>query len=673
MVSVAGALGIGSGIDTQQLVADLVAAQREPRDAAIASRAERNSARISALAQVRAGLDGLAGALDGLARSGALGPQPRSSDPTAVGLTRTTGAAVEPFSRTLEVTRLAAAQTLSSRRFVSASEPVGFGTLTIEFGSATTSGEDITGFAPDAARPATTLTIAAGNDSLAGLRDAINAAGIGLSASIVNDGGGVRLQVKGQSGTDNAFRIVAAPAPGSPAAGGLEDFAFTPGESTLALSSAAANAAFYIDGLAVERTTNLVTDLVDGYTFELKRAQAGTLVKLAADRDALQLADVAQSFVEAYNEVQAVIASASRGRTADTEAGPLFGQSAVRSLADQLALLTSRPLATGSETVTLAEIGIRTNRDGTLAIDSAALDAAIARDPTMFEKLFAPSQAASDSGVTIVSALSATRPGTYNVTNVTPATSGTYAGLAVPNAFDFPVDIGALNASFTIELDGAAPLTLSLPVGSYVSGASLAAAFENAINSSPALVPPGARVRVGWDAGTFRFLSLALGTRSKITVNGLEPALASRLGLATGTAIDGVDAAGTIAGVAAIGNGERLTASASSAAAGLSLSIGAATPAGFTVTIGEGLSGVVKGIQESLNGSDGGLGAAQSRYEAELSDLSEESIEVAQNSDEYSARLSRQFAAMERAVAAYKSIGDFLTQQIDAWNAQLSQ
>lgn len=670
MVSVAGALGIGSGIDTQKLVADLVAAQRKTRDTALATRSERNSARISALAQVRAGLDSLASALDSLGKSGALGAQPVSADPTIVAVSRRPGATPAPFTRTVEVNRLAAAQTLASRRFASATEPVGLGTLTFSFGTATVAGGDITGLAADPARAAKTVTIGAGQDSLAGLRDAINAAGTGVTATIVNDGDGVRLQLRGESGATNGFQIAVTPATGSPAGGALADFAFAPGASALDLSSEAVNARLTVDGLAVERRGNFVTDLVDGFALDLRRAAPGTPVKLTADRDPAQLAAVAQSFVEAYNGVQGLIREAAKGRTADTDAGPLYGQAAIRSLADQLAQLTSRRLATGSGSVSLAEVGIRTQRDGSLAVDADALDAAIARDPTVFEKLFAPSQAASDGGVRIANAVGAAKPGTYEVTGVSPATAGSFVGIAVPAAFDFPVDVSAANASFTLELDGGAPLSLSLAVGSYTSGAALAAAFEAAINNSASLVPPGTRVRVGWDAGTFRFLSLALGSRSAVRISGLDPALATRLGLDGASATAGVNAAGTIAGVEAIGNGTRLSASASSSASGLSLDIGAVTASSFTVSVGEGLSGAVARIRDSLNRGDGGLVATAARFEKETKSISDESAKISARSDEYSTSLARQFAAMERAVASYKSIGEFLTQQIDAWNNQ---
>ncbi len=252
MFSVANVLGAGSGIDTQRLVADLTAAQRAPRDAAITARVERNQARISALGQLRSGLDAFSNALTGLARSGALGPQPSSSDSAIINVTRAAAGQPATFSQSIEVTQLAKAQTLSSRRFASANEPVGFGQLTITLGTATTSAGAITGLAPDAARTPKTITIDAGKDSLAGLRDAINAAGAGVSAAIVNDGGGVRLQIRGETGAANGFQITATPTTGSPAGNALTDFDFRQAASTLALSTEAQDARLVVDGLQVE-------------------------------------------------------------------------------------------------------------------------------------------------------------------------------------------------------------------------------------------------------------------------------------------------------------------------------------------------------------------------------------------------------------------------------------
>lgn len=666
MATISNTLGVGSGIDTQKLVSDLVAAQRAPRDRAVADRTQRNQARISALGQLRAGLSSFAGALTSLANSGSLGPQPASSDATTATIRRTGTAPGPAFSQAVEVTALAQAQVLSSRRFTSATEPVGLGSLSIEFGTADVTGGALTGFTPDSARAAKTLTIDSSKDSLSGLRDAINASGTGLSASIVNDGAGVRLQVRGQSGAANAFRITASPTPGSPAGTALGDFSFLPGQSGFSATGTAANARLVVDGLPVERASNSITDLVPGYTVDLQKAAPGTTVRLSAERNSAGMADLANSFVEAYNSLRAQITAASKGRTADGDAGPLFGQSAVRSLSDQLAQLTARPLATGSGSVSLADIGIKTQRDGTLALDSELFQTAIDADPTLMERLFAPSQSVSTGAVSILSAVGAAKPGSYAVTNARPATSGSFTGTAASLALPVVIDPGA--GGFTVELDGAAPLPLSLASGSYASGESVASAFESAINDAPAVRAAGSRVRVGWDGSVFRFVSTRLGQKSAIAIGGLDSALATSLGLATGTSTPGTAASGEIGGVPAVGNGSRLIASASSAAAGLSLDLGAGVPAGFSVTIGEGLSGAVARMEKELGGAGGTFSATQARFDREAKALTDETTAITARSTAYSDSLTRQFTAMERAVASYKSIGSFLTQQIDSWN-----
>ena len=216
-------LGVGSGIDTAQLIADLTRAERTPREAALTARRDRGQARISALAQVRQGLDAVAAAFSALASSGQLGLQPASADPAVVGIRREGASASAALDSTVEVLRLASAQTLTSRRFADAAAPVGFGTLTITRGAVTTSGGAVTGFAPDAALAPVTISIGPGNDSLAGVRDAINAAGAGVTATIVNDGLGARLSLRGAVGQGGGFTITAAPTAGSPAGLGLAD------------------------------------------------------------------------------------------------------------------------------------------------------------------------------------------------------------------------------------------------------------------------------------------------------------------------------------------------------------------------------------------------------------------------------------------------------------------
>lgn len=668
-MSILTTLGTGSGIDTARLITDLSAAQREPRLAALTQRSERTQARISALGQVRAGLDAFVGALDSLSKSGALGPQPRSGDATIVGVTRNPAVAdPAPLSASIEVVRLAAAQTLTSARRADAAVPVGFGTLTFQSGRTTTAAGDVTAFAADAARPPVTITIDATNDSLGGLRDAINAAKAGVTASIVNDGVGARLVLKGVSGAADGFTVTAAATAGSPAGLGLADFGFAPGASELDIAAEATDARMIVDGLAVERATNLITDVVAGYTLDLKRAAVATPVALSAARDPEQLRAALSDFVGAYNEVNSLIAAFARPGSAREAAGALYGQSAVRQLRAELQGLTARPLASGTGGITLAEVGVRTARDGSLSVDGATLDAAIAADPALLEKLFAPSQAADATGVSITSAQGAAKPGQYALSDIVAATAARLTGAAVPGAFDFPIAVDATNASFTAMLDGLGPLLLNLSVGSYTNGAALASAFQNAINSNPQVLAAGRAVTVGWDSGRFLFLSRYAGSRSAVTLAGLDATLAARTGLDAAVEGAGSDAAGKIGGVAAIGNGSRLSASAASAASGLVLEIGSAALATGNVRVSEGLSGALGRIRDSLSRGSGGLVAANDGYARESAAQEAEAEVIDSRALAYEEGLRRQFNAMDRAVAAYKSVGEFLTQQIDYWS-----
>ncbi|MFN3287960.1 MAG: hypothetical protein ACK40H_05880, partial [Sphingomonadaceae bacterium] len=210
-------------------------------------------------------------------------------------------------------------------------------------------------------------------------------------------------------------------------------------------------------------------------------------------------------------------------------------------------------------------------------------------------------------------------------------------------------------------------VTVTLAHGSYATGGAFAAALEAAINADPGLRAAGAAVSVGWDGDALRLVSRTLGSRSAIALSGLEPGLAARLGLDAATATAGTDAAGFIDGVAAIGNGARLTASAASAARGLSVELGASVPTSATVTVSEGLAGAFDRLRASLNGQGGGLAEAARRLDREEAALAAEFARLEARSLAFQAGLTRQFGAMDRLVGQYRAVGSFLDLQIQSW------
>ena len=401
MPTIANSLGLGSGIDTAKLVTDLAAAQRAPVDATIKRQSDRDAAQVSALAQVRSGLDAFVSALDGLRTGGDLSTQPASADAGAVAVARDTSSADAPAPLDSHVTvlALASAQTVVSGRYANAAAPVGQGTLVLAFGTLTTSGGAPSALDTTGGRAPVTITIGAGNDSLGGLRDAINAAKAGVTASLVDDGQGVHLVLRGTSGAKNGFTLTGTASAGNPDSVSPADLGFAPGQSgATSMAAGAANARAVVDGVTIERATNRIADALPGYVLTLGRVDAATPIALRADRDTTLLKSAVSNYVSAYNELLGLITSYSRPGSGSDTAGPLYGQSAIRTLARNLSSLSAQGGGGASSAATLAGLGVKTARDGTLSVDDATLSAAIAVDPGAIERLFAGNGSASGGG-----------------------------------------------------------------------------------------------------------------------------------------------------------------------------------------------------------------------------------------------------------------------------------
>ncbi|WP_194744137.1 flagellar filament capping protein FliD [Thermaurantiacus tibetensis] len=382
-MNILGSLGAGSGIDMATLVRDLVRAQREPQAALLQRRQERVEARISALGQFRSALDALNTALVQRVQAGSVSAVPRVSDPTVMSLRVAPGTTLAP--QTVEVRAVAAAQVLASASRADPAAPVGQGTLTFRFGTVDGTGP-ATGFTPSAT-PDLVVTIGPADDSLTGLRDAINAAARAanapVTASILTDVDGSRLVLRGTTGLASGFLVEAS---GDPA---LEAFAFTVGGGDLARNARAADAELVVDGVTLRRPSNQVSDLLDGATLSLLRAAPGAPVTVSAERSASELAAVVRDFAGALSELLGIGRELSRGETATASAGALVADSTTRRVLQSLTGLTTRPLVTpdGDAPTRLAELGLRLTREGTVQVDEARLQRMVADHPAAVERM----------------------------------------------------------------------------------------------------------------------------------------------------------------------------------------------------------------------------------------------------------------------------------------------
>ena len=394
MASIANTLGVGSGVDTTALIDALVAAERAPRDAALKVRGDRAAARLAGLGQIGSALDALVAAMASRTRGGALGPLPGSSDTGIITARATAGATRTLQPTSIEVRALAGGQSLVSAPLANAAAPVGQGTLTLTLGRMTPDG---TGFTFAGGGAGIDIVIGPGNDSLSGLAAAINAAQTQVRASLVDDGSGARLVLKGPTGAASAFIVTAAGDPG------LDRFVHAPAVSAMTVAASARDADLRVDGIAVTRPGNSIADLIPGVRLDLVRAAVGTVVTVAATRDTAGLASVVGDLADALNALHALNATLTVGATSTGVAGALAGDATVRGVQRQLGGLT---VGAGG----LAVLGLTTQRSGLVTLDTARLAKALEADPDGVEALLVRLTAPGGALVTARAALGSAAP-----------------------------------------------------------------------------------------------------------------------------------------------------------------------------------------------------------------------------------------------------------------------
>lgn len=384
--SLLNSLDAGSGVDTTSLVTSLVQAQFAARTAALTAKYDKLTSQISGVSTLKSAITDFTKALETLVKSGSLSAQPISSNTNVLTASALSGAKLSGMTANVTVSQLAAAQTAVSTTAVATKDTaIGTGTFTLQLGTASyDSGGAMTAFAAGATA-AVTIDVTAANNSLTGLAAAINAKKAGVTASVVTDADGTAyLSLKGATGAAQAFTLEAT----TDDDGTLAAYNVGPtANANMTITTQAKNAKLTVDGVAVERASNSISDLIAGVKLDLT-ATSTIPVALSASTPTASLSSAVNDLVATYNDVLALV----REQT-DPITGPLRGDTAARTMERSLKALTLKPLVTNpapNTPSTLAEIGVATNRDGTLRVDPDRLAAALAANPDAIEAMFAP-------------------------------------------------------------------------------------------------------------------------------------------------------------------------------------------------------------------------------------------------------------------------------------------
>lgn len=365
--------GIGSGLDVAAIVNSLVQAERSPAEARFRRTESQANAKISALGSIRSAMDQLQGALEKLKSTEVFNQRKTSSSNEDIFTASATSEAANG-DYSIEVTSLAKVHKLASNTFADSATVVGTGTLTIDLG-----GDSFD------------VTIDGSNNTLGGIRDAINAASdnSGVKATIINEAGGSRLVLTGgETGAANAITVTQAGGDG-----GLSVFEYDPGTSTnMSELQAAADAVLKVEGFTVNSASNKVTTAIDGLTIDLEKADPGTVHTLTISDDTDALVEAVKGFVDAYNTLATEIDRNTAYSAAAETASPLTGDAMIRSIEGRLSgALFGDYSGTGSAYKFLNEIGVELEADGGLTFNESDFKDALANDSDSITSMFGSS------------------------------------------------------------------------------------------------------------------------------------------------------------------------------------------------------------------------------------------------------------------------------------------
>jgi flagellar hook-associated protein 2 len=440
-------------------------------------------------------------------------------------------------SYTISATNLAKAQSSASNGFADKdTTTIGTGSFEITKGGSTTS-----------------IAIDTSNNTLEGLKTAINNADAGVTATIVNDGSAspYKLLIRANdSGTANSFSINAAKLTGGQAL-------------TFAPTQGAEDATFSVNGLSVTKSSNTVSDVIEGVTFTLKD-ESGSPVTITVEQDIDSIVTALKDFVSAYNTVSSSINAQFAYNSTTKTAGVLAGDSTLRQIQSKLQTLITQGIDNRFTSYGVTgQVGIEFNRDGSLTLNETKLRDTLATDFTGVAALFlgngaAPNDGvASDARVSNIGKTSATQSGTYTVKVNTLAQQALLTGSEIIDSVN-----GLSNAETLTISSGSLSIPVSLSAGDTIQ--TILTKINGALTFATATDDGTGKIQIA---------SNAYGSSQTITVSSdHEGAGSAGFTIAPATA-NGVDITGEIGGNAAIGNGLTLTGALGQLEEGLSVTI----------------------------------------------------------------------------------------------------
>ncbi len=583
-----------------------------------------------------------------------------ASDPDAVSATATSSAVPGVYQLTVNST--AAAHQVASQGFADANSEITQGTFEIRQGTGASK----------------VITIDSNNNTLSGLATEINNAGIGVSASIVQDSTGGATPYKllltsTKTGTSNAISVTNnLAASGGTAVKPTLDFgtpvqAATDARVTLGAGSGA---------ISVTSSTNQFKDVIAGVTFDLANVESGDKVSLTVAKDNAAAIEAVSNFVESINDTLKFIDDNSKYDVASGEGGVFLGQQSAARIAQTLRSTIQEVVpGANSQANRLSAIGITFSDSGRLIFDQSKLTKVLngeveGVDATDVQKLFALNGESSNSGMTFILGSTRTKASPsgqpYQVDITQAAEQATITGASAPAGSTV---INSSNRTLEIGIDGKRA-TLSLAEGTYTAQA-LADHLESVINASGDLAARD--VTVGLNGGKIQINTASYGSSSKVEI--VSGTAISALGLTAGQSDNGRDVVGSFIvdgrTEPAIGRGRVLSGDPDNEnTADLQIQV-TLTPAQVVSGV-EGTMAVSRGLASSLDqvlgkmlDTDNGLlNSVDDGFDGQLENIQNSIDRQKELFDLQEQSIREQFQALETAISQMNATSSYLGAQL---------
>lgn len=350
--SIVNTLGAGSGIDVKSLAQSLVDAEKTPRKERIDAKIAQTEAKITGYSAIKYALSELKTAFGKLNDASDFSSiKPSNTQTSAFGVTASTTAQAGSYS--IEVLQTAQAQRTASSNFADRA-------TALNGGSAFSLNLSLGGVSQD--------PIAVTTATPAGMVSAINSADLGVTAQLINTGSGYNVVLTGETGATQSFTMSSDDGSGNAVAG----VSFTTSLQT------AADASFKVNGLTVTRSSNSITDVIDGVTLDLYSNTTGA-ARLDLNRDTTSIKDNLKGLVTAYNDFEETLKIlGDSGSEVEEFGGVLAGESLLQTVRTRVRGFISNNSTTPGATIKAArDVGLSLDRNGKLTLDETKLDTAL--------------------------------------------------------------------------------------------------------------------------------------------------------------------------------------------------------------------------------------------------------------------------------------------------------